>query len=58
MFAQEIGLITGIEGVKLGQKSCEHTPNRKLSNFGGILSGAKYLQDISLSRIRWTKMWR
>jgi hypothetical protein len=49
-FAQETGLISGIEGVKLGQKSCEHTPQSKVLEFlVGILSGAKYLQDISLS---------
>jgi len=49
-FGQETGLISGIEGVKLGQKSCEHTPQSKVLEFlVGILSGAKYLQDISLS---------
>ena len=49
-YAQEMGLISGIEGVKLGQKSCDHSPQSKVLEFlVGILSGAKYLQDISLS---------
>jgi hypothetical protein len=47
-FAQEIGLISGIEAVKLRQKVCEHTPQAKVIEFlVAILSGAKYLQDIS-----------
>jgi hypothetical protein len=47
-FAGEIGLISGIEAVKLGQKVCEHTPQAKVIEFlVAILSGAKYLQDIS-----------
>ena len=47
-FAQEIGLIPGIEAVKLSQKVCEHTPQAKVIEFlVAILSGAKYLQDIS-----------
>jgi len=49
-FAQEIGLITGIEAVKLSQKVYEHTPQAKVIEFlVAILSGAKYLQDISLA---------
>jgi hypothetical protein len=49
-FAREIGLITGIEGVKLDQKTYEHSPQTKVLEFlVGILSGAKYLQDISLA---------
>ena len=49
-FAQEMGLISGIEGVKLGQKSRDHTPQSKVMELlVGILSGVKYLQDISLS---------
>lgn len=49
-FAQEMGLISGIAGVKLDQKSCAHTPQSKVLEFlVAILSGAKYLQDISLS---------
>jgi hypothetical protein len=47
-FAQEIGFISGIEAVKLSQKVCEHTPQAKVIEFFvAILSGAKYLQDIS-----------
>src|SRR3990172_3971368 len=49
-FAQEIGLITGIEAVKLSQKVYEHTPQAKVTEFlVAILSGAKYLQDVSLA---------
>ncbi len=49
-FAQETGLISGIESVKLGQKSHDHTPQSKVLEFlVGILSGVKYLQDLSLS---------
>jgi hypothetical protein len=49
-FAQEIGLITGIEAVKLNQKVYEHTPQAKVIEFFvAILSGTKYLQDISLA---------
>lgn len=57
-FAQEIGLIAAIEGVKLGQKVYEHTPQAKvLEFFVVILAGQKQLQEISLS-IRWTKTRR
>ena len=49
-FGQETGLISGLEGVKLGQKTCEHSPQAKVLEFlVAILSGAKYLQDISLA---------
>ena len=49
-FAQEIGLLTGMEAVKLNQKVYEHTPQAKVIEFlVAILSGAKYLQDISQS---------
>ena len=49
-FAQEIGLISGIEAVKLSQKVYEHTPQAKVLEFlVAILSGAKYLQDVSLA---------
>ncbi len=49
-FAQEIGLISGIEAVKLSQKVYDHTPQAKvLEFFVAILSGTKYLQDISLA---------
>ncbi len=48
-FAREIGLISGIETVKLNQKVCEHTPKAKVIEFlVAILSGAKHLQEISL----------
>jgi len=49
-FAQEIGLITGIEAVALAQKTYDHSPQAKvLENLVAILSGAKHLQEISLS---------
>ena len=49
-FAREIGLLSGIEAIKLGQKVYEHTPQAKVIEFlVAILSGAKYLQDISLA---------
>jgi len=49
-FAREIGLLSGIEAVKLSQKVYEHTPQAKVLEFlVAILSGAKYLQDISLA---------
>lgn len=49
-YAQEIGLLSGIEAVKLSQKVYEHTPQAKVTEFlVAILSGAKYLQDISLA---------
>jgi hypothetical protein len=49
-FAREIGLITGMEAIKLTQKVYEHTPNSKVIEFlVAILSGAKHLQDISLA---------
>jgi hypothetical protein len=49
-FAGEIGLISGIEAVKLSQKVYKHTPQAKVIEFlAAILSGAKQLQDISLA---------
>ena len=49
-FAREIGLLAGIEAIKLSQKVYEHTPQAKVIEFlVAILSGAKYLQDISLA---------
>ena len=49
-FAREIGLLSGIEAVKLNQKVYEHMPQAKVTEFlVAILSGAKYLQDISLA---------
>ncbi|HUE98598.1 MAG TPA: hypothetical protein VMN99_05050 [Anaerolineales bacterium] len=47
-FAQEIGLLSGIEAIRLNQKAYEHTPQTKVIGFlVAILSGTKYLQDIS-----------
>ena len=49
-FAQGIGLISGIEAVKLNQKVYEHTPQAKVIEFlVAILSGITYLQDLSLA---------
>jgi len=49
-FAREIGLLAGLEALKLKQKVYEHTPQAKVLEFlVAILSGAKYLQDISLA---------
>jgi hypothetical protein len=49
-FAREIGLLSGLEALKLNQKVYEHTPQAKVLEFlVAILSGAKYLQDISLA---------
>jgi hypothetical protein len=49
-FAREIGLLSGIEVVKINQKVYEHTPQAKVMEFlVAILAGAKYLQDISLA---------
>jgi hypothetical protein len=49
-YAKEIGLIDKLEDVKLGQKTYQHTPQRKVLEFlAGTLIGLKYLQDISLA---------
>jgi hypothetical protein len=49
-FAREIGLLSSLQAVKLNQKVYEHTPQAKVIEFFvAILSGAKYLQDISLA---------
>lgn len=49
-FASEIGLTSGIAAVKLHQKHYRHTPNAKVLEFlVAILSGTKYLQEISLA---------
>ena len=49
-FAREIGLLSGIEAIKINQKVYEHTPQAKVIEFlVAILSGVKYLQDISLA---------
>lgn len=50
LFAQKIGLISGLEAVKLNQKTYEYSPQTKVIEFlVAILSGAKYLQEISLA---------
>jgi hypothetical protein len=49
-FAREIGLLSGLEGIQLSQKMYEHSPQAKVIEFlVAILSGAKYLQEISLA---------
>ena len=49
-FAQEIGLISGIESVKLNQKIYTHSPQEKVIEFlVAILLGSPHLQDISLA---------
>lgn len=49
-FAEEIGLIDGIQAVKLKQKKYRHTPQAKVLEFlVGILAGLKHLQEISLA---------
>lgn len=49
-FAKEIGLLAGLEAIQLNQKVYVHTPQAKVTEFlVAILSGAKYLQDISLA---------
>lgn len=49
-FAKEIGLLAGLEAIPLNQKVYVHTPQAKVIEFlVAILSGAKYLQDISLA---------
>ena len=50
LFAKEIGLLAGLEAIQLNQKVYVHTPQAKVTEFlVAILSGAKYLQDISLA---------
>ncbi len=49
-FAREIGLLSGLEAIALSQKAYTHTPQAKVIEFlVAILSGTKYLQDISLA---------
>jgi hypothetical protein len=47
--AQALGLVTGLEGVPLGQrKGSKHTPQSKVIEFlVGILGGIDYLQDLN-----------
>jgi len=55
-YAQEIGLISGIEGVKLGRKAVIIHPNRKFSNFWWGSCRARNIYRTSVSqRTRWTK---
>ncbi len=49
-FAQQIGLIEGLQSVCLKQKRYQHTPQSKVLEFlVAILAGLKHLQDISRS---------
>jgi len=49
-FAREIGLVEGIQAVKLKQKNYHHAPQTKVLEFlVAILSGLKQLQEISLA---------
>jgi hypothetical protein len=49
-FAQEIGVITAIQGVKLKQKKYRHSPQSKVLEFlVANLAGLKQLQQISLA---------
>lgn len=49
-FARENGLLSGSKVIKLNQRVYELTPQAKVIEFlVAILSGAKYLQDISLA---------
>ena len=50
LYARQIGLVKAIEGVRLGQKRREHTPQTKVIEFlVGILAGLPHLKDLSLS---------
>jgi len=48
--AQALGLVTGLEGIPIGQrKGSKHTPQSKVIEFlVGILGGIDYLQDLNL----------
>jgi len=49
-FARQVGLIKGIQAVKLKQKRYTHTPQTKVLEFlVAILSGLRQLQEISLA---------
>jgi len=49
-FAQEIGLIEGLTGVKLSQKTYDHRPQTKVLEFlVGHLAGLQHLRDFSLA---------
>jgi len=48
LFARHIGLVQGLEGIPIPQRTREHTPQGKLLEFlVAILGGCSYLQDIS-----------
>jgi hypothetical protein len=48
LFARHIGLVQGLEGIPIPQRTREHTPQGKLLEFLiAILGGCTYLQDIS-----------
>ena len=50
IYADKIGLVKAIEGVKLRQKKREHRPQTKVLEFlVGILAGLPHLKDLSLS---------
>lgn len=49
-YAQRIGLVKALEGVKLRQKTREHRPQTKVMEFLlAILAGLPHLQDLSLA---------
>jgi hypothetical protein len=49
-FAQNIGLISKINALSLGQKTVTHSPQRKILEFlVAILAGLEHLQDLSRS---------
>jgi len=49
LFARQIGLIRRLEGVPIPQRKRDYEPQTKLIEFlAAILSGCRYLQDISL----------
>lgn len=48
LFAQDVGLIKGIQTVPIPQRTRDHTPQAKLLEFFvAILKGSAYVQDIS-----------
>jgi hypothetical protein len=48
LFARHMGLIQGLEGIPIPQRTRDHSPQGKLLEFlVAILSGCPYLQDIS-----------
>lgn len=50
LYAQRLGLVAALQGVKLQQKTRDHTPHSKILEFlVAILGGLPHLQDISRS---------